>query len=411
MRKLCLLAAAVFVLSACGETVSTVAVDSDGSSKLNMAPPAFLTTRAVVRENLILNVTINRQPVDMVPEGDVWKGEAQVPVNSDVALEVRWSETFDSKTLLLAVATANVENINNDSPLDFLDTNYVSEGDAFDEDSDGISNLAERRQVTDPYDANSPGMEAGIEPMVRVPATGKDTTIDGTFEADYWNNAQFDDVNGVKLGISNIIVDEPGNMVVGDPNMQWAAIHDGEYLTLFVFGKTINPGANPPVFGSRDSGTQWFNDDSIEIYWDGDLSQATDYDTVDDMQIMIPLVRGFDDDAEANKSGETDTEIKRGANVKAAVIFDVANVEFANCLCQGFRSTWEIRINLAEAQIPIGKTFGFEIQINRDDDGTTRDSKWAWALDARSDGDTNVDSDLTWRFPSTMGTMKLLPFP
>lgn len=410
MKNLFLLTA-VLVLSACGETVSTVDVASDGSSKLNMAPPAFLTTRAVVVDNLILNVTINRQPVDMEKVGDVWKGEAQVPVNSDVALVVEWSETYDSKTLLLAVATANVDNINNDSPLEFLDTNYVIEGDDFDADSDGISNIKERRQVSDPYDANSPGIETGIEPMVRVPASGRAATIDGQFDADYWNNAQFNDVSGEKLNISNVIVDESDNAIVGDPNMQWAALHDGEFLTLFVLGKQINPAGVPPVFGSRDSGTSWFNDDSIEIFWDGDLSQATDYDTVDDMHIMIPLIRGIGDDAVGNKSGELNTAIKRGANVKPQVIFDVANVEFANCLCQGDRSTWEIRINMTEAKIPIGKTFGFEIQINRDDNGTTRDSKWAWALDARSEGDTNVDSDLTWRFPSTMGTMKLLPFP
>lgn len=401
----------VLVLSACSETESTVEVGSDGRSTLRMAAPAFLNTRAVDRDQLLLDVTINREIVNMTQVGDVWQGEAQVPVSSDVALEVRWSESFESRTLPLAIARQSVTGIDSDVPFRITDTDYDINGADFDADSDSINNITERRQNTDPYDANSPGVENGVEPMVRVPASGRTAVIDGEFDDEFWNNAQFTDVNGDILSIGNIIVDEPENMIAGASNMQWAAVHDGEYLSLFVFGKTINPAGIPPVFGSRDSGPAWFNDDSIEIFWDGNLSLLTDYDTVDDMQIIIPLVGRSDTDGVGNKSGETYTDIQRGANVKPEVIFDVENVEFANCYCQGFRSTWEIRINLAEAQIPIGETFGFEIQINRDDDNDTRDSKWAWALPARSEGDTNVDSDLTWRFPSTMGTMKLLPFP
>ena len=401
----------VFALSACGEKVSTVDIALDGSSKLNMAPPAFLNARAVVPENLVLNVTINREPVDMVKTGDVWQGEKQVQVNSNVVLEVRWSELFNSNTLPLAVARETVDNIDNNYSFQVIDSSYVISGDEFDADLDSINNITERRQNTDPYDANSPGIDNGVEPMVKVPASGRFNIIDGQYNDAYWNNAQFEDTNGNTLFTNNLIVDEPTNTVAGQPNMQWAAIHDEEYLTLFIFGKTINPAGNPPVLGLRDSGTEWFNEDTLEIFWDGDLSQLSDYDTVDDMHILIPLVRGSGDAVIANKSGDSDTEIKRGANVKDSVEFDVRNVEFANCLCQGFRSTWEIRINLAEAQIPIGKTFGFEIQINRDDDGDRRESKWAWALPPRNPGDTNVDSDLTWRFPSTMGTMRLLPFP
>ncbi len=399
-------AAVALMLTACSEQVTTGGGDT--ASVLKVSPPAFLNARAVVPENLNLDVRINNEPVVMVQSGEVWTGETTVLENSDLTLRVEWTEAFAGENLLLAVAQRTEENITNSYEFIVEDSSYVTTGEDFDADSDNISNLTERRQETDPFDENSPGTVDEVAPMAVIPASSKENVIDAQFNSVFWNNAQFNDVEGETLRIDNLIVDEPGNMVTGSPNYQWAGIHDGEYLTIFIFSKGISP---PAINATRDSGTEVFNDDSIEIFWDGNLSRLTDYDSEDDMHIMIPLVRGTGATATANKSGETNTEIERGANVNPVVPFDVNNVEFATCLCVGERVTWEIRINLAEAQIPIGKTFGFEIQINQDDNGGMRDSKWAWALPERADGDTNVQSDLTWRFPNTMGLIQLDPFP
>jgi len=399
---LCSMALAMFALSGCTEQVSTIDVAADGRSELKMLPPAIINNRAIVAENLNLVVTANREPVQMVRSGDEWNGETTLPAGSDVAIEVLWSEAVGTRNLQLAVARASVENLNNNSVLSVADSDYSL--DEFDEDADSINNITERRQDTDPYDANSPGSGANV-PDVVIPGSEKFNEIDGQFNTIFWNNAQFENAaDGTTLQINNLIVDETGNAIPDGPNYQWAAVHDGQFLSLFVFGKEISPSTG--VDATRDSGTQFFQDDSLELFFDGNLSQLTDYDQVDDMHIVIPLLRG---PGLANKSGEVDTDIMKGTNVDAAVVFDVGNVEFANCLCQGERVTWEIRINLAEARIPIDQIFGFDIQINQDDDGGERDTKWAWYAPSKLPGQTKEETDVTWKFPNRMGLMKLVP--
>lgn len=412
MKKLFVLIAVV-VLTACSENVSTIDIDANGASKLSMTAPSFLNVRAIDPDSLDLTVTINRERVTMTKVGDVWEGQTSVPINSDVALEVTWSELFNSNILPLAVARDTVTGVSNDYSFQVVEASYVSAGAGFDEDEDNISNLTERRQDTDPYDAASPGDGEvdEVEPMVKVAANGEALDINASYNELFWQNAQFEDVTGERLSIDNLIVSESGNAITGVPNMQWAVSHDGTYMYVYIFGKTINEFASPPVIGTRDSGFEWFRDDSVEIYWDGDLSAGSrGYDTVDDMQLLIPLFTGDQATAAENASDASDPEIRLGANVK--IDFDVAQVDYTTCACRVTdRSAWLVRINMAQAQIPIGKTFGFEVQINRDDDGEDRDSKWAWFLDAREPGETNDESDLTWRYPFYMGTMKLLPFP
>ncbi len=403
---------AMLLVSACSENL-TLSTNSNGQSELKMTKPQFLSLRAINADNLQLDVRVNNAPVTMEQNGGVWTGTTMVPVNSAVTLEVEWSELVANQLLRLARAQQTVNNINSNISFTVDENSYVTNGVDFDADQDTISNIEERRQETDPFDANSPGSGGGIpgdvEPMVKVPASMRANVIDGNYNTAFWNNSQLQDVNGNTLLINNLIVDENASQVDGQPNYQWAAIHDEEFLTLFVFGKAANS-TQTNLHG--DSGTFFFQDDTLELYFDGDLSQLSDYDNVDDMQIIIPLLRGVPSAGlVGNQSGETDTRIKRGANVSDDVLFDVDTVEFATCLCFGERVTWEIRINLAAAGIPVGRTFGFEIQINEDDDGDERDAKWAWALPSRGPTDTSTESDLTWRFPNTMGTMRLLPFP
>ena len=45
---------------------------------------------------------------------------------------------------------------------------------------------------------------------------------------------------------------------------------------------------------------------------------------------------------------------------------------------RGYGLHYEIAINLESAGIQIGRPFGFDIQINEDDNGGDRDAKWAW---------------------------------
>ncbi len=415
-----LLVFSLFGLSACSGPDSTAQVGVDGSTSIKLLPPEFLTIKALDFTTLEPLVTINGLTVNMSANGEEWTGTTTVPVNDDVTLNVQWMET-EPVELLLATARKTANAVDRDITLEILDSDYTTEGDAFDADADELSNIAERIQDTDPFDANDPGDQP--LPLVKVNASRRTTVIDGTVNdgTNFWNLATYSDLQGQSLRVNNLIVDETGNYIDQGPNYQWAAIHDGTYLTLLVYGKSLGTngvsGGGALVEASGDSGIDIFQDDSLEIYIDGDLSQLDDYDFVDDMHLMIPLVMGPEGAREANRSDAVLTKrIQRGSNVQTSVVFDPFDeslVEFAACLCTGAneRVVWEVRLNMEALNIPVGKTFGFEIQINQDDDGGTRDAKWAWHAPSRTAGQSNSETDRTWIFPSLMGQIQLLSFP
>ena len=410
---LCMFAVSALLLAGCSKTQSSVQHQVDGSTKLSLSAPGFISQRAALDiDTLQPRVQINGVPIDVTKSGSNWVGSTTVAEGSAVSLEVEWWEEFENQDLLLARAIDGIDAISSNVSFVLDDDSYITSSDAtsvdpfeFDEDRDSIANLIERNQDTNPLDASSPDVSGGEPAQVKVPVTSRtDNVIDGLYNSAYWNNAQGNNINNETLLIRNLIVDEVGDYVDGSTQYQWLAIHDEEFLTIYVLAK---PGLSP---NHGDSGELYFNDDSLEIFWDGDLSRANDYDTVDDFHLIIPLLT---DDGTPNMSGAANARIQRGANVKPEVTFDVANVEFATCLCAapGERIGWEVKINLEEAGIPVGQTFGFEIQIDQDDDGGNRDAKWAWFSPSATEGQTKDESDLTWRYPSVMGTMRLLPFP
>ncbi len=406
----------VLLLLGCGSNQSSVQHHVDGSTKLTLTAPGFIEQRAALDiDTLQPIVEINGNVVEVSKSGSNWVGSTTVAEGGSVSLQVEWYEQIGTQApLLLARAVDGLEVISSNVSFVLDDDSYITSSDAsssdnpreFDADGDSLPNLIERNQDTDPFDANSPNVSGGEVAQVKVPATSRtDNIIDGVYNSAYWNNAQGNNISNETLLINNLIVDEVGDYVNGSTQYQWLAIHDEEFLTIYVLAK---PGLSP---NHGDSGDLYFNDDSLEIFWDGNLSRANDYDTVDDMHIIIPLLL---DDGTANMSTATNKRIQRGANVKKPeVLFDVDNVEFATCLCgaPGERIGWEVKINLEEAGIPVGQTFGFEVQIDQDDDGGNRDAKWAWFSPAAQPGQTKDETDLTWRYPSIMGTMRLLPFP
>jgi len=410
----CVAVLGALALVACAENQSSVQHHVDGGTKLTLTAPGFINQRAALDINTLQPVVeINGQPIEVTKSGSNWVGSTTVSEGSSVALKVEWYEQIGTRApLLLARATDGLDVVSSNVSFVLDDDSYITSSDAtstdpleFDVDDDSIANLIERNQDTDPFDANSPNVSGGEAAQVKVPVTSRtDNIIDGLYNSAYWNNAQGNNINNETLHIRNLIVDEVGDYVSGSTQYQWLAIHDEEFLTIYVLAK---PGLSP---NHGDSGELYFNDDSLEIFWDGNLSRANDYDTVDDMHLIIPLLR---DNGTPNISGASDSRIQRGANVKPEVPFDVANVEFATCLCAapGERIGWEVKINLEEAGIPVGQTFGFEIQIDQDDDGGNRDAKWAWFSPEAQENQTKDETDLTWRYPSVMGTMRLLPFP
>jgi len=64
-------------------------------------------------------------------------------------------------------------------------------------------------------------------------------------------------------------------------------------------------------------------------------------------------------------------------------------------------AVYEIAIKLSSAQIVPGSAFGFEVQINEDDDGGDRDAKWSWA--------ERTAEHRAWFDPRSFGTAVLQP--
>jgi len=405
----------VLIVSACTEHDSTVDVKQDGETLISLSAPRFLITRAINFSDLKPSVFINDIPLDIFPQGENWTGTTTVAQNSAVTLKVEWNEVQSDNQLLLLASAFDNQYQNVTGPLNFIvrDTSYTTtglRGERFDPDSDGVSNLEERERGRNPYVADADPND--VAPDVQIFPTIRETEIDGSVGTDtFWNNGVYTDVNRETLYIDSMIRDDiGGTQELIEPKYQWTAIHDGEDLIIFVYGKARN--ATMQISG--DSGDEYFKDDSLEIFWDGNLSRLQGYDGVDDMLVNIPLARGPGPVFEPNNSGAFNKRIFRGGNVKDEFIFDVDdedNIEFATCFCDGERTTWEVRINLAAAKIPVGKTFGFEIQINRDDDGGERDSKWAWAKPARLPTQTDDEADITWIYPNQMGKARLIPFP
>lgn len=105
---------------------------------------------------------------------------------------------------------------------------------------------------------------------------------------------------------------------------------------------------------------QWSDDDSVGILIDGDYSRGATYDGVNDFEL------GF---------RWNDTVVRQGASsaaVPAGVTFVITSTGDGYLL--------EARLPLAGLGIVpgYGRLFGLDVWVNDDDDGATRDARWAW---------------------------------
>ena len=381
------------LLVACTDSPSVMQVGEEGETNFTIAAPAMLNTRAVVTENLNVTVRLNDRTVLMSNNNGQWTGNTNVPESSNVNLEINWYEAIGTRNLHLAKYSRAFENVSQNLALTIVSEDYDI---AIDDDNDSHYNLIERRENTDPYDANSPS--AGFSTVLITAVDPQNAPIiDGAYDANKWGNAQFVDKDGRRLYINHLMIDQGAAQANEEPLYQWAAMHDEKYLYLFVFGETGQ--FQTPHKDSENS----FNDDSLEIFFDGNNSKLLSYDGVDDIHIIIPLMTDGVT-RRANNSANADAIVELGDR---SAPFDLSKIDFATCVCLGDRYTWEVRIELEEAQVPISEVFGFEVQLNDDNDGDARDVKWGWFHPAR----VNVDTDQTWRFPVVMGNVNLEPLP
>lgn len=381
-------------LSACDNTIQTHGNDEDSSLRIAV-PTIIASSRAVVIDNLRLDVRIDGTAITLQRIGDNWTGSFRMQPDEVVGLTINWFETFRGRELQLATYAADIGPFATDQTISLGAVDYQSA--AFDDDNDGLSNLEERRNDDyDPLNAAIPG--GGSVPDVSIPRISTDAapTIDGRYDA-IWDQAVFTDTAAESLAINNLMRGSDPLRGNGNTEYSWAALHDGVSLYLFV---SLEESA---IATPTSDSTTAFADDAVEVFLDGDNSAlAAGYDGVNDYQIILPMYKlGFENPWVDNNRSDVDGRVVIG-NLSAAL---PPSLEFHTCYCDGGRHTLEFKVNLADVGITVGDMFGIEIQYDDDRDGGDRDTKWGWKHPAKADGGADVDG--TASNPSLMGTARL----
>lgn len=186
-------------------------------------------------------------------------------------------------------------------------------------------------------------------------------TIDGSAES-VWQSGNGYEINKPILG---------NEVSAADFKANYRALYDAEYLYLFVDVKDDQL--------HNDSGDEWWEDDVIEIYIDGNYSRGSSYDGIDDYQLFFRW---------------NDSQV----HVGSAPSGSLTGVEFV-MLTTGSGYLAEIALPLSEFGIlpTEGYLFGLELEVIDDDGGGSRETKYAW----------NATSDNAWNNPSFFGTARL----
>ena len=131
---------------------------------------------------------------------------------------------------------------------------------------------------------------------------------------------------------------------------------------------------------STDSPTDWWTDDSTEIFLDGNLSQGSTYDGANDRQLAMTFANA------AMIAGSGGLPVPAGA-------------QFARAVTSGNSYRIEAVLPLSALGITsqVGYRFGFEVAVNDDDDGGPLNYRLNWN-DAAAGG---------WLNPSLFGIAEL----
>jgi len=209
-----------------------------------------------------------------------------------------------------------------------------------------------------------------IELLVPYEARRPDT--DGVFNFSEWAPAASAGTYNYEMHrnrIDNLLLSPVPGYIDGTGFSRWRAMHDGTNLYLYVLVATDQ--ISDPFLDSEEL----WNDDSVEIYIDGDNSKGDVYDGIDDFQVSLSVDSSID-------------PVISSFSPPGLGIFHRS---------RGL--VMEIAINLESAGIEIGKPFGFDVHINEDDNGGDRDAKWGWF--------EKSGFDRSWQQPSVLGTVLL----
>ena len=195
-----------------------------------------------------------------------------------------------------------------------------------------------------------------------VGQTASAPSIDGNIEAS-WNSANSQTIANIVLGSVT-----GGNDLSGSFRTLW----DSSNLYLLV---QVNDDAQ-----QNDSGTQSWDDDSVEVYIDANNDRPASYGS-DDYRYHFVW----------NGSSLTIKELQH--NAVAGVV--AARVATATGYIIEVQLPWS---TLGQSSVAVNALLGLDLHINDDDDGGSRDGKKAWFNTA----------DTSWQSPGTFATARLV---
>ncbi len=363
-------------------------------------------------------------------EANTASGTIPVSARGRFTITIEWQERYLGQILPLVSTSRVVQVSRGATTVNLLESSYTLSGDV---DGDGVLNLTERFEGSNPFDAND-ALLVNLPPNVDVVISrfpdGTSPVIDGLLNrtndpvlpandsnenflqslGEEWQNATTMDRFGQALTISRVLAERVTNSTSSEPSHRWAVGHDGEYLYILV----VSDDAGLHEFDSDDNDKRW-KDDDLEIYLDGDNSRLAMYDGINDVNYHVNLIGDSDLAAMpiANSSSNSGHRTGVGPNSVALpdnpddFVFEIGLLAgpISTAPERGSTDIYEIRISLDALEIQTGRSFGIDLHVNDDDNGDDRDNKWSWAHPIGN----GIELDTTWINPSLMGTGWLQP--
>ena len=348
-------------LAACNADSEVLQVNTASMTEIEL-PEVLRTVSGIDPTELQLQVSVNDVATDLARgDDDIWRGSVNVPVNQSSRVAVEWGTDHGTSGYLKLAEQQKSVFVRTDAASVAFDNDYVI---AFDLDRDSRFNLTELEQNRSPVNLLDVTINVdGTFPTggVMYPPSGIcgqripiGVLTNGT-ESDHqaWWCATLEDE----------LIDADGNVQEIDNLRVVVSVRDEQIIT--------------------DSDTNSENvshqDDSVEIFIDGDGNRGASYDGSNDFQFRFaPL-------------GEGVFSRERGPFLPANLN---GSFEFTN---EGYILT--ATIPLRETGIENGFPFGITIEVNDDDDGGLRDAKYAWI---GTEGE-----DISWFNPTGFGVSQV----
>ena len=489
---------AVFFMGCSGNTTD----DAESAAGIQLSVPAPIRqVLAIDPSQLNVELKVNNRTFATTQSAGRWTATVMVPSGTNSTVTVVWTELFNNTRIKLAEQSVTTFVGTSGKTIDIGD-DYITQGNGFDVDRDGYSNLDERTQGTDPlvesdrpdastlnltvlipddvlalqlgftvsatsngsnvilqktdnqYSAVIPGLVAdstanievevksieysglilataqraitvsqGGENMLTINAGDFDTSMDADNDGDTnlrelvrgRNPTQLADFSVPRVATPPLIdgrfsdavwrgilgqpdgllinrlitADETGFETQDGLRSDWKAVADAEYLYIAI-----------RILDSStwfDSGVEWWKDDGVELFFDGDNSKLPDYDGINDFHMNFRA---------------EDVSVIKGARSVALpenMLFELSTDGFDSDISGGIFPSdinqdgqtdigfnLEISIPLAEIDVELNQPFGINVHFNDDDNGGERDAKFVWI------GELGLDRD--YLDPSSMGT-------